>query len=246
MTEPGPPRDRTQDTRRMKAILVAMAALAFAVAPLAVPFDGFDPDLFPVPQQNPPVQPAGYAFAIWGPIYVWLLASAVFGLFARAEAAEWDAPRWPLVGSLVIGAAWLPVAQVSPVWALVLIWAMLVLALWALVRTPSSDRWLLRAPIALYAGWLTAAAWVAIGLTGAGYGIRLGQTGWAFAALIGALVTAGLVQWRVRRIPMYTLAAVWALVGVAVANFGDLWSLVALSLAGAAALTAQAVRDHLS
>lgn len=246
MSEPGPPRDRAEDTRRMKAILVVMTAVTFAIVPFLVPFAGFDPSLFPVPQDDPPVQPAGYAFGIWGPIYAWLVASAVFGLFARAEAPSWDAPRWPLVGSLAIGAAWLPVAQASPVMATVLIWAMLLLALLALSRTPTSDRWLLRAPVALYAGWLTAASWVSIGLTGAGYGLLFGQMGWAVAALFGALVTAGLVQWRLRHIPLYTLAMVWALVAVAVANRGQAWSLVALSLFGAVILTAQAVRDHRS
>lgn len=246
MAEPGPPRDRADDTRRMKAILVVMTAVTFAIVPFMVPFDGFDPGLFPVPQDDPPVQPAGYAFGIWGPIYAWLVVSAVFGLFARAEVPAWDAPRWPLVGSLAIGAAWLPVAQTSPVLATVLIFAMLLLALVALSRTPSADRWLLRAPIALFAGWLTAASFVSLGLTGAGYGLLFGQTGWAVAALLGALVAAGLVQWRLRRIPLYTLAMVWALVAVAVANRGEAWSLVALSLLGAAALAAQAVRDHRS
>ena len=58
------------DQRRLKSILVALAALAFAASPLLVPgFGGFDPNRFPVPQENPPVQPAGYAFAIWGLIY---------------------------------------------------------------------------------------------------------------------------------------------------------------------------------
>ena len=80
----------------MKAILVAAAALAFATVPFAVPFNGFAPDAFPVPQDNPPVQPAGYAFAIWGPIYLWLIAHALYGLVRRSETPEWDRTRWPL------------------------------------------------------------------------------------------------------------------------------------------------------
>ena len=102
------------DTERMKAILVLTAAMAFAVAPFFVPFDGFDPGAYPVPQEDPPVQPAGYAFSIWGPIYIWLLVSAGYGLFRRAADPVWDRTRWPLFISLVIGAAWLPVAQNEP------------------------------------------------------------------------------------------------------------------------------------
>lgn len=247
MPEPGPPRtpeNRTRDTRRMKAVLVAACALAFAVAPAAFPFAGFDPDLFPTPQVDPPVQPAGYAFAIWGPIYLWLVTSAAFGLVRRGDAPEWDRPRWPLAGSLVVGAAWLAVAQVNAVWATILIWAMLILALVALVRTPPTDRWLLRAPVALYAGWLTAASWVALGLVGAGYDIWLGQVGWAVAALLGALLTAGLVLLQVPSVPLYAVAVAWALVAVAVANHGGAaWGLVALALAGAAAVAVLGYRN---
>lgn len=220
----------------MKAALVMAGALAFAAAPLVVPFQGFDPDLFPVPQRDPPVQPAGYAFAIWGPIYLWLLISAGFGLVARSGAPAWDAPRWPLFVSLVIGAIWLAVAQVSPLWATLLIWAMLISALLALFRTPPSDRWLLRAPLALYAGWLTAASWVAVGLLGAGYGVGPGADGWALIGLAGALGTALLVQRSQGWGPTYTVAVVWALLGIAVANAGEAWALVALALGGAVVL----------
>jgi hypothetical protein len=243
MPEPAPPRDTGADTRRMKAVLVAAASLAFAVAPAAFPFAGFDPDLFPTPQADPPVQPAGYAFAIWGPIYLWLLASAAFGLVRRGDDPGWDRPRWPLAGSLIVGAAWLAVAQTSAIWATVLIWAMLALALLALARTPERDRWLLRAPLALYAGWLTAASWVSIGLVGAGYEIWLGQIGWAVASLLGALVTAGLVLTRLPRIPLYAAAVAWALVAVAVANVGEAWGLVALALAGALAMAGLGYRN---
>ena len=244
MSEPTTPQDPAQDTRRMKAVLVAAAALAFAAAPLVTPFQGFDPGRFPVPQEDPPIQPAGYAFAIWGPIYLWLLVSAGFGLFSRAASADWDAPRWPLFGSLAVGSVWLAVAQASPVWATVLIWAMLILALAALLRTPASDPWLLRAPVALYAGWLTAASWVAIGLVGAGYGIGPGARGWAVACLLGALATTALVLRLRGRTLAYTAGVVWALVGVAVSNASDAWGLALLALGGAAGLAIAALRPE--
>ena len=58
---------------RKTSLLVLLAALAFALSPLlSSGFNGFAPDQFPIPQDNPPVQPAGYAFAIWGLIYLWL------------------------------------------------------------------------------------------------------------------------------------------------------------------------------
>src|SRR6056297_1838146 len=100
---------------RMKAILAVTATMAFALVPFMTDgFAGFRPDQFPIPQVDPPVQPAGYAFAIWGLIYLWLLAGAVYGLLQRHSDPDWDAMRWHLMGSLVIGAAWIPIAQISP------------------------------------------------------------------------------------------------------------------------------------
>ncbi|WP_233489123.1 hypothetical protein [Rhodovulum sp. 12E13] len=242
MSDLPPSPDDATDTARMKAALVAAAAVAFAAAPLAVPFDGFEPGAYPVPQDDPPVQPAGYAFGIWGPIYLWLVAHALYGLVRRSDSARWEGTRWPMALSLAVGAGWLAIAQVSPIWATVLIWVMLLSALLALWRAPErEDRWLLRAPISLYAGWLTAASWVAVGLLGAGYGVGPGEVGWAWIGLAGALATALAVTRLAGPAPFYAAAVAWALIAVAVANWGAQWGLVAAALGGAAVVAAPAL-----
>ncbi|MEL6643941.1 MAG: hypothetical protein AAFQ79_08405 [Pseudomonadota bacterium] len=235
--------DETTDNRRMKAIFVATATLAFVTSPFwSAGFGGFDPNAYPNPQIDPPVQPAGYAFAIWSVIYLWLMISAGFGLVARADDAEWDRVRWPLMVSLVVGAPWISVAVISPVWATVMIWVMLISALWALFAAPVKDRWLLAAPIALYAGWLSAASLVALGLLGAGYGVVAGETGWAWAMLLAALVLATAVQKNVVWMPVYSMGVVWALIAVAVRNWPADVGLVTLALFGAGWLAWSAVR----
>jgi hypothetical protein len=222
------------DTARMKAILVLAAAVGFASSPFwSDGFGGFDPNRYPDPQIDPPVQPAGYAFSIWGPIYLWLLAHAGFGLVRRAGDAAWDAGRWPLFLSLAIGTSWISVAQRSPLLATLLIWIMLGGALIALLRTPRGDRWWLAAPLGLYAGWLTAASFVALALLGGGYDIIFGETAWAWIALLTALATVLAIQSRVPHAPEYGLAAAWAFVAVAVQNWG-----VSVPLVGAALLAA--------
>ena len=66
--------------RLIIAILCLLLSIAFAASPLLTPgFGGFDADQFPIPQDNPPVQPAGYAFAIWGLIYAWLILGLGWG-----------------------------------------------------------------------------------------------------------------------------------------------------------------------
>ena len=52
---------------RIAPLILLVATLAFIAAPaLTPPFMGYDPGLFPVRIDRPSIQPAGYAFAIWG------------------------------------------------------------------------------------------------------------------------------------------------------------------------------------
>lgn len=221
-----------------KPALLLAVAIGFAVSPfLNSDFGGWDPDLYPVPQVDPPAQPAGYAFAIWGPIYLYFLIHAGFGLVARRNDPDWDAPRWPLILSLGIGMFWLPVALVNPLWATVMIWAMLGAALVAFGRAGRRDRWLLLAPIGLYAGWLTAASSVTIALVGAGWGIVMGPVPWAVVALLLALIIGATVLLRIKAAPEYGAAIIWALIGVAVANMGGGSTLImSLAIVGAVAM----------
>ena len=139
------------------------------------------------------MQPAGYAFAIWGVIYLWLVAGSVFGLMKRRNDLGWQGMRAPLCVSLAIGTVWLPVAVHSALWAAVLIWFMLIPALVALSRAPASDKGWAVLPLGLYAGWLSAASCVALGLVTAGWGL-LSQDIAAFAFVFLALVLASAVQ----------------------------------------------------
>jgi hypothetical protein len=221
-------------------LIVLLFAVAFAASPLWVPgFGGFDADQFPVPQIDPPVQPEGYAFAIWGVIYLWLIIGAVYGIWRRWSDPAWAAMRLPLSLSFAVGSVWLPVAVRSPVWATVLIWVMLITALWALWRSPRTDAWAAAWPVGLYAGWLSAASCVALGLLLAGYGFVDQQVAaWIIVGV--AIVLAWGVQWTLGHAPTYGVAVIWALVAVGVQNgFGGVGL---LALAGAAALITPTLR----
>ena len=75
----------------MKSALVLLASLTFALAPFLSPdFVGFDPDRYPIPQVDSPVQPAGWAFAIWGLIYLALILHAVAGVIRHKGDEHWD------------------------------------------------------------------------------------------------------------------------------------------------------------
>jgi len=232
--------DDPQDGAKLKAVLLVVAAVAFVVSPLiSQPFTGFDPAHLPIPVDDPPIQPAGWAFSIWGVIYLWLLASSGYGLIKRDTAADWDAGRWSAFVSLAIGASWIAVALTAPVMATVLIWAMLGGALWALDRAPARDRAWNALPFGLYAGWLTAASCVATGTIAMGYGWG-SPTTISWLMLVIALTLSVVLTLRLRT-PSYPIAVAWALIGILAANGATPFGIA--SALGAAAVSALALRQ---
>lgn len=214
------------------AILILALTLAFAVSPLATDgFNGFTPDQFPVVNETWPIQPAGWAFSIWGLIYLALIGSTAFGVLRRREAPGWVAMRPWLAISLGVGVFWIAAAQASPPLATVMIVVMAAGAIAALLRAGPSDRLALGIPLGLYAGWLTAATGVAVGVMLSGYGI-LGA-GTAAVVMLPVILAVTLAVMRARPDGLgYPLAVGWALLGITVENIGAGNGLVAAMAAG--------------
>ncbi len=207
---------------RLPALLLLMVTIAFGVAPFVTPpFTGYDPSLFPVDIGRPAIQPAGYAFSIWSVIYLWLIVHAGFSFWKRAHDPAWRPSRMPLTVAIAVGVVWLWIAGQSAIWGTVTIWIMAGTALAAFLRAPTEpDRWLLSGPLAIFSGWLTAAAAVSTGVLIAGYGV-MSNTASALAMLGVVLIIAVVVQARKARMPVYGLTVIWALVGVIVVNRAD-------------------------
>jgi hypothetical protein len=223
--------------KSQKALILLIATLAFGVAPFVTPpFTGYDPSLFPVPVERPSIQPAGYAFAIWSVIYLWLIAHAVFGLWKRGENPAWDAVRLPLSVAVAVGAVWLWIAGQSAIWGTVTIWIMAGGAILAFLRADTDvDRWMLSAPAGIFAGWLSAASAVSTGVLIAGYG-WLSDTASAAAMLALVLGIAVTVQMRRPQMPVYGLTVIWALAGVIAANAGANLTVAVLAASGIAVM----------
>lgn len=203
---------------RLVSVLVLLAAIAFAVSPmLSNGFGGYRPDQFPIPQDDPPIQPAGWAFAIWGLIYAWLIAGSGFGVWKRVQDPQWQPMRPALLVSLVLGTFWIETAHRTPVGATVLIVAMLAPAILAFLRAGTGDAiWQVR-PVALYAGWLTAATGASLGMVLGGYGV-LSEQAAAILCLLGVAALALGVQTARPAEWAYPAGVVWALAGVMAAN----------------------------
>lgn len=224
--------------RNMLSILVLLAAIAFAVSPMiSNGFGGYRPGQFPIPQADPPIQPAGWAFSIWGLIFAWLVAGSAFGAWKRAAYPDWQPMRPALLVSLVLGAFWIETAHRTPIGATVLIVAMLVPALIAFLRAGRQDAaWQVR-PVALYAGWLTAATGASFGMVLGGWGILSEQA----AAVLCLLAVTG-AAWAVQAARpgewAYPAGVVWALTGIFAANLSPANSPILILSALAAGLLA--------
>jgi len=225
----------------IRASLTLLFTATFIGSSFFSSFTGFESSQLPIPQIDPPIQPAGYAFAIWGLIYGWLLVSAVFGIWKRADDVAWDKMRTPLIVSLALGTPWLWVATQSAIAATVLIFAMLIPAIFAMLHAPHEDRWLARKPVSIYAGWLTAASFVSLGSTMAGYGVVFGSTGWAYAGLLIAVAVTQYVQVKTPYARAYGLTVVWALIAIIVAN--GLSGVSAVAVIGCIAILSVFVRQ---
>ncbi|MFN3722780.1 MAG: hypothetical protein ACK4VZ_07040 [Paracoccaceae bacterium] len=226
----------------LRAIFLILVTLTFAVAPfITPPFTGYDPGDLPVQIVRPAIQPAGYAFSIWSVIYVWLILHAAYGYWKRAHSVDWDLVRLPLIASLAMGTVWLAIAGAYPVLATVGILFMVITALVAFFQADEFyDRWMLSAPLAIYAGWLSAASAVSVGVLLAGYGV-LTDTESALVMIVIVFGVAVLVQWLRPYMPFYGVTVVWALIGVIAANAETnvvVALLAAAAASGMAAVTA--------
>ncbi|WJS84168.1 tryptophan-rich sensory protein [Paracoccus sp. TOH] len=216
--------------QRTLSILVLLLALAFAAAPLlSGGFNGFRPEQFPVTDAWP-AQPAGWAFSIWGLIYLALIVAAAIG--ALRGGTGWARAAGPLGISLAVGVFWIAAANHAPLLATAMIVVMAGFAILAWQRSGPAI-WQ-RLPLGLYAGWLTAATGVALSAVLTGYGLLPARTA-AVLMLLAVLAVATVILTRPRSDWTFTPALIWALIGVIAANF-DPFNPVVTGLCGAGVL----------
>ena len=194
------------------------------------------------------VTPAGYVFAIWGLIYIALLAYSV-AQFVRPLATDPlpDRLAWPIIISNVANVTWLFLwHSLNIYWTVPVMLALLVslIAAYVIARRDrpehpgALERWAVRAPLGLYLGWvsvatianisnaLVAARIVPLGIPAASWGVIVLVVGAALAFV--ALAREGDC--------VYAGVFVWAFAGIAVETRSSLVQLTAGILAAAIAV----------
>jgi hypothetical protein len=176
--------------------------------------------------------PAGYVFSIWGLIYLALAGFVVYQALPAGRASpRAQAPGWWFALTCVANTLWIVfwhygafvltlVAMLTLLGALIVIYRRLAAVDASGVRRTVAEFWLVQAPFSLYLGWITIAtiANVSAVLVWAGWrGAPLPDFVWA--VLLIAVAAALTLRLTLRfRDAVYAGVAVWALVGIAVAQ----------------------------
>ena len=202
--------------------LVLLFALAMPAIAWFTNQDAFGPDNGTMSDRYPTlVVAAGYAFAIWGLIF---LLDLVFAAWQMGERGRTVArARLPAAIGFALTAAWMPVfSQGLFRFALLIIWASLAAMLWCAVllsRDPApaaGQRGFAWVPLSLHAGWLSLAAFLNIAQVIVAYELldTRHMIEWS-AVLLGLAGVLLLAANRAMRGNLaYVAAALWGLVAV--------------------------------
>ncbi|WP_317046735.1 TspO/MBR family protein [Spirosoma pollinicola] len=192
------------------------------------------------------ITPAGYAFSIWGIIFLGLLAFAIYqGLGSQRTNPRFRAIGWWVVVNACGNAIWSPLFNnerigLALLVILVMLFSLVVIEQRLLQRgavplietdpditlaeAPASTRetWLARIPFSIYFGWLTVATIlnVTVFLKATDFSLLgLSEQTWAMAMLIVGIVVGAVVFNRYRSVA-YILVFAWAYVAIAAEQKG--------------------------
>jgi hypothetical protein len=169
--------------------------------------------------------PAGYVFAIWGLIYLGLLAYGIYqALPAQRENPRLRRAAVPFIAGSVANIVWLffwhygqlalsVVAMLTLLASLILVYLMLGVNQ---VKVSTGERWLVHLPFSIYLGWISVATIANITnlLWKVGWnGFGLAPEIWAAIMLAVAVVLAFMMALR-RRDVAYLLVLAWAFAGI--------------------------------
>lgn len=175
--------------------------------------------------------PAGYAFSIWGLIYLGLAGFVIYtgrSLIGKAPDPAVDKIGWWFVISCVANALWIVAWLNEWIGLSVFIMIILLISLLKIVVNlrmeldyqPLKRYLFIYWPFALYAGWVSVAliANIAAWLT------KIEWNGWGFSDTVWTIImlsVAGLVNIfmiRTRNLREFGVVGIWALIAIAVAN----------------------------
>lgn len=175
------------------------------------------------------ITPAGWAFAIWGPLFALSILFAVWQALPRQRSnALLDRIGWPAAVALAAQGVWSTYTQLAnltfvSVLIIVISLAGLLMVVRALVAAPilsRGERIFVAPAFTALAAWLTAASIVNIAAALKYHGVA-GAELWPLVTTamvaIGSSIAA-IAVWRMRGAPLYGFVFCWALVAIRAAG----------------------------
>ena len=177
--------------------------------------------------------PAGYAFSIWGIIYLFLLGFVIYqglSLFNKAKTNNLATQvGWWFVVSCVANSLWVFAWLYEFIGVSVILMFVLLFSLLNIIVKTNMERWdapfktilFLWWPFCIYSGWIAVAsiANIAVYLTKIGWdGFGLSEITWAIIMILVASILNIFITWN-RNMREFALVGVWALIAIAIANW---------------------------
>ena len=188
--------------------------------------------------------PAGYAFSIWGLIYLGLAAfviyHAVISFKSNRESNVVLKVGWWFVISCIANCAWIfawlyDYTGLSVIIMMILLFSLVMIILRSRMELddlPLKQIAFVWWPFSLYAGWITVAlvANIAAWLTKINWdGFGIPSTTWTIIMIIVAGLIYLLMTWQ-RNMREYALVGVWGIMAIAVSNWATENSIVQTSI----------------
>ncbi|OAV44112.1 hypothetical protein [Lewinella sp. 4G2] len=190
----------------------------------------------------PLIVPSGYAFAIWGPIYLGLIAFPIYQwIKKRDEHPAWVEVRYWYAANVVANGIWLVLASYDQVWTTVAVIVFMLFSLFRINRLldviESSQApisyWLERFAFYIYFGWVTLATVlnVASDLKFTGWnGAGISEVTWTLVMSCIAAAIAGFTAWTFRS-AAYAGVVVWAFIALALKHINEVSAIFYSSVA---------------
>lgn len=174
--------------------------------------------------------PAGYAFSIWGLIYIGLLGFVIyFGPFTKQTEHKTKVVLnigWWFLISCCTNSLWVVAWLYEYTFITVLLMLLLLASLLKIIQQtevlPSTfqNNIFLKLPFQIYSGWISVALIANVAaylkkISWNGFGIP--ETNWTIVLFMIALALHLFMIWK-RRMPVFAMVAVWALIAIAIAN----------------------------
>lgn len=211
--------------RSVLVLIAAIATVAFNGISQAIPVGGrTSADVSN--QYTTFFTPANYAFAIWGIIYLLIMAFAIYQVLpSQRQNPNTRKVSWLFILSCILNCVWITLFQYDQILISVIVIIGFLLSLIAIyvrldvghTKVSTADRWLVHLPFSVYLGWLCVATIANISVFGVAQGWTdpLGIAGPTWAAIMLVVASmVGLIIAITRRDVGFILVFGWAFMAI--------------------------------